>query len=273
MNGDKAREMFSEYREGTLSASLTASLEQAMASDSHLASDYREFESLLKEFESSQDFEYEVPFDLHDRIMAKVDKSVFETKRNARPSWISGWRLALVGGVACLTVLGVLYTVKGPSDGPSTAGVALSNSTKGLEIVAIGNEIRLTHGPARTVIVVKDDLTGDLAKRFDLEGKSLNSPLSNDRPHAVLLSIQSDTESSLLAVPGSERTTELTGKGTIKDLARAIADTSGQAVRVEVKDPMQQVAWSIDVNELPRSKAVDGSFSVEQRNGLVYLTD
>lgn len=273
MNGDKAREMFSEYREGTLSASLRASLEQAMKSDSSLASDYSEFESLLQGLESTKDVTYEVPFDLHDKIMARVDKNLFEAKRNARPNWFSGWRLALVAGVAGVTIIGTVMSLKGPATGTAESGIASVNGVKGMEIVAKGNEVRLTHGPASTVIVVKDDANGDLAQRFDLAGKSLDSPLTNDRPWAVLLLIQSDSESSLLALPGSVRSTTLAGRGTLKDLAKAIADTSGQAVQLESKDPNAPASWVLDASDPSRSQATEGSFNIELRKGLVYLTD
>lgn len=273
MNGDKARELFSEYRERTLSATLKASLEQALRSDSSLASDYREFDNLLASLEASHHETYEIPFDLHDKIMARVDKSVFETKRNAKTSWFSGWRLALTSGLAVLVVAGTVISLNSPSSGPSMAGVGIVNSTKGMELVGKDGSVNLTHGASNTVIVVKDDTTGDLVKRFDLAGKSLNSPLSNDRDTAVVLSIQSDTESNLLVLPGKVRSTVLAGKGTIKDLAKALSDATGQPVRIEVKDTSVTAGWMIDAEDPSRTQVTDGAFSVDKRNGLLYLTD
>lgn len=179
-----------------------------------------------------------------------------------------------MGGLACVVIVGTVLSVKGTSAGTDTAGIIETpQRVRGLEIVAKDGEIRVTHGAATSVVVVKNDSTGDLLQKFSLDGKNLDSVLTNDRDTSVLVSIQSESQSALVALPGTKRAEVTSGEGSFKDLARAISDSSGEAVRLEAKDANARLAWKLDTTDLSQSKATLGSFTVERRNGLLYLTD
>lgn len=275
MNGDKARDLFSEYREGTLSPSLRASLEQSLNTNSALNAEYEAYNNVVESLESDRIHTVIPPFDLHNRIMTRVDKQIYETSRTVKSSWFSGWRLALLGGVACLAVVGTFTSINSKnSNSPAASGIgSVQLSQPGLDIKLINGNVRLTHGVSSAIVVVKDDLTGDLIGRFDLQGKSLDSPLTNEKMNSVLVSIRSDIQEAFVALPGSLRKTETEGRGTMKQLALALSDLTGQAVQLDSKDLTNLLAWHLDDQDVSHSKAVVGSFNIEIRKGLIYLTD
>lgn len=272
MNAEKARELFSEYREGSLSPALRSTLEQAMASDASVRRDYDQFDALLNDLESAATVEAELPFDLHDRIMARVDKSVFDAKRTRKASWFSTYRTVLVGGVACLALVTAVVSIQNRAGGPSTAGLSQGASST-LNLAVEGKDLRVRHEKASSALVINDDASGQVVERFDLAKGPVDAPLTNSGDSAIVLRIESGDESVLIAVPGSGRIGPVDGQGSVKDLARAIADRYKEPVRIFSSDPTQEVAWSLGTTNPQETKAVKGSFSVERRSGLLSLVD
>lgn len=279
MNQDKTRELFSEYREGTLNASLMAAVQSSLASDETLRQEYAEFDHVLSSLEQSSDEKYDVPFDLHDRIMARIDKSIFEERRKTKANWFSGWRLGTIGAVAAIGLVATFVSINSSNNGStSTASTLGVPSNPGLSLVNKEGQLIVKHPSANgRSVLVKDEASGKLVKRFDLKGRSLESPQENGSDSAVLLRIEAvdanESNSYLVAVPGKKVNTNLTGKGTISDLAKVLADTYREPVEVAVSDTSVQVGWVLEPVEATHARASQGKFSVERRRGLLHLVD
>jgi hypothetical protein len=278
MNPEKARGLFSEYREGTLSPTLREAVETALGGDPGLSQEYKSFCELLDELEGTRSRTVEAPYDLHERIMARVDKSVFENQRQAKTGWLSGWRLALVGAVATLVVVGSLKSMNNVGQGPDTGSVITTDGEQGLRLSTKDGSLYVQHGAAQGAsVLVKEFETEKLVERFDLNGKRLDSLLNNDGDSAVLLKVESSTGSEgtviVVAVPGQRAHTELKGKGTCAAMAIAAAETFREPVLVEIKDVQASVDWTFDTSDATRSKTVAGQVRFERRSGLLYLVD
>lgn len=274
MNSEKARELFSDYREGSISTSLKASFESCLASDLELKREYVQFDELLTEFEKTRDEVVEVPFDLHDKIMARIDKSLFEERRKAKVGFFGGRRLWFAGGIAAVAIVGTVLSLKGGAVNESNSGLISTQAPVGLSLATEDGKLHVRHGLATgTSVLVKDESTGKLVKKFDLEGKSLDSFQENSGSEAVLLRIESNSESLVVAVPSHTRKTVLEGRGSVKELAKAVADTFLEPVQVGSLDLDMQIAWVLDADDPLKSKATAGRFSLERRKGMLYLTD
>src|SRR5688500_10784952 len=99
MNASKAREFFSSYFEGTLDAGLRQAFERRLHTDAEIQAEYRAFERTMGQLSTLKDLEVEVPFDLHERISARVDLHIFEAKRAKGSPWIAMWKPLLIGGL------------------------------------------------------------------------------------------------------------------------------------------------------------------------------
>ncbi len=273
MKAEKARELFSEYRDGTLSPSLRTALETALGSDTRLSTEYKEFDELLGTLELEGQRSIDAPFDLHERIMARIDRSVLDRKHRQPAGWLSGWRLAFAGGLFVLVVGStVVSIVSNNAKQAITPMIPVSQESR-LSLRAKDGVARIQHGPANIIVDVKDVETGQLVKRFDLRGRSLDSALSNDQDMAVLLDIESGSDSVLIAVPGKLGSASLEGKGTLRDLAKAAADRFREPVAMKVSDAGAPVSWTLNPADPAHSKAVEGHFSFDRMDGLLYLGD
>lgn len=276
MNVDKAKELFSEYREGSLSPSLRESLSRALQEDLSLAREYNEFDSLMAALESSAGREAEVPFDLHDKIMARVDKGIFDASRTARSGRWSTLRLGLVGAAACVAIVSTVFAIKNQGNGRESTGTVVNiptGSAPKIEIAAVDGVLTLRHAPSESVVVVKEEASGRLLYKFDLQGNGLNSPVTNDGPNSVLVRIESDQETTLVALPGRSTAVPSEGKGTLKDLAKVMADLYRSPVKLGVADSGALIAWSLDSEDPLKGRAKEGSFTVDRRGGLLFLTN
>lgn len=278
MNAEKARELFSDHREGTLNENLRESFEAALRADSSLSREYSQFCELIGELEGSKSKIVEVPFDLHEKIMASVDKSLFEERRKAKTGWLSGWRLTFVGAAAILVVIGTVSSINNAGAGTATSDFVSVDGSPGLTLGLKDGMLYVRHGSAEGAsVLVKDDATGTLVKRFDLNGNRLDSPLSNDGQRAVLLRVESSIGEAgtmiVVALPGKSGFNNLRGSGSVRDLAKAVANTYREPVQVGAKDPDARVGWSLDTSDATRSKASEGAFTIERRKGLLYLAD
>lgn len=279
MNQDKARELFSEYREGTLTESLRAAVDSALASDSVLKQEYVEFDRVLSGLEQTSGENFEVPFDLHDRIMARIDKSIFEERRKAKSGWFSGWRLGAIGAVAAVGLVATLVSINSGGNTDVSTGESISMPRKaGLTLVNKEGQLIVRHPAAQgKSILVKDETTGKLVQMFELKGEKLESPQENTGDVAAILRIEavdgSESTSYLVAVPGKKANTALSGSGTMGDLAKNLADTYREPVEIAVTDMSTPVGWTFEAGEATHARASQGKFSVERRRGLLYLVD
>lgn len=281
MNPDKARELFSEYREGSLSPSLRAAFETVLKSDGELQSEYKQFDEILKDFEGQSAQTVEVPFDLHDKIIARLDKSIFEQRRNAKANWFSGWRLSFAGGLAAVAIIATLFSIKNNNSDRAISGSDFSQGDQQTTFSVSDGELAIKHGKGSGSVVVKNYESGMLIHKYDLESGAIDAKQVNSSANPVLLRVETDSGSKLevvvIAIPGTEKATTTNGKSNALDFGKAVSAATGEPVRINVTDLSREFDWKIDPVE-PTGQFGDpksGGFQVtiERRQGMLTVND
>jgi len=251
MNQEKAREFFSSYYEGNLDAGLKQALELAMNKDASIKEEYREFEKTYDEIGCLKFETIEIPFDLTDRIIANVDRHVFEAKRKQQPVWISWLRNVAIAGVSCVALLGAALSLRNLTGKTAGAGVVTTASTKDeLSIEPNTNRDATIHfSPSQSdTLIIREGLGGKERRHAAvMAGEELTTTLENPNESATVFDIEtpkSDARSTLIALPGSASSTLKTGKGTLEDFAKALASYYRVPVEVHVASPSIDVTWN-----------------------------
>jgi len=271
MNAEKAQELFSDYREGTLSPSLRSSLERALAADPALKAEYVRFEEAWDHLGALTSEEAELPFGLHDKIMARIDKSVFDAKREAKAGRFGSFRFAFYGAAAVIAVTATVLSLRSRGS-VGTADMVGGHTVEPLAISATEGGVHVTRGASDGSVFIKEEATGRLVGKIDQAGKKLDFPLKNDGANGTVLRIEGDSESVWVALPGRDKS-DIADEGTLLDLALDAADHYGMPVQIKVKDLRAKASWKLDESDPVKTLAKSGEFTFERRNGLVYLTD
>ena len=251
MNQEKAREFFSSYYEGNLDAGLKQALEHAMNKDASLREEYREFEQTYEEIGCLKFETIEIPFDLTDKIVANIDRHVFEAKRKQQPAWITWLRNVAIAGVSCVALLGAALSLRNLTG--KTAGASFVNTASTKDDLSIepntNRDATIHFSPSQAdTLIIREGLGGKERSHADvLAGAELTTTLENPNASATVFDIEtpkSDTRSTLIALPGSASSTENTGKGNLEDFAKALASYYRVPVEVHVASPNIDVAWN-----------------------------
>jgi hypothetical protein len=281
MTSEKARDFFSAYREGTLETGLRLGLERKFESDGNLLAEYKSFCSTLDSLEGLKNEVIELPFDLHDKISAHVDRDIWERKRSSPAGWFGKLRTSAFVGAGALVVFGAVYSLshRGSSE-PMPAGVIPPTSSTSLDLQPQADGLWVTYAPAQDREVVFRSGSSELP--FEREKVGKNSPLKQrlDNPGVgtVLLKIDvqdAPSEGSLeVAVPGVHRDGNAKGTGTLEEFARALAGRFREAVLLKAVDGQTQVAW--DFTQTDGLSAAQGAlgdrFGVDQsENDLITI--
>ncbi len=286
MTYEKAKEYFSAYSEGTLDAGLAQSFEAKLKADSKLQAEYEQFEATLKELESLQFEQIEVPFDLNDRISAAVDKSIYDKKRTAQPGW-SGWlRNLAFTGLAASAVFGAYWSINNSqvSGRSSVAGpISVAPNSKAVEQMEYSrtdNGIGLEFNPVdKHAITVKGGATGE--EKFETSNQVWLHELTNDQPGAASFEVTVEGEelTTFVVVPGKERN-EIEGtQGSIVLLAKEIADKYGIPVVIKSKQVLFEAAWPTVTAGSDALKTAQDSLQnltgvfADMREGILYIGD
>lgn len=277
MNAHKAREFFSAHLEGSLDAGLTAAFERALAGDSGLSAEYAEFRATVARLSTIKDEAVpEPPFDLHERISARIDKAVWEAKQAQPTGFWSKWRLPLAGFAATAAVVATVVALQRPAQGPATAGVVEAPiAAPGLEVRLAEGRLWVTHGAkAGTTVEVVRLQDGVKIDAFDVSERALDAPLQNASSGSVLVVIEAAGSSKVLALPGTRRAPKASGEGTVTEFALAIADTSGTPVEVRAKDQALKAPWTFEAADLAGSVQKETGWKIERRaDGLLVVSD
>lgn len=247
MNNEKAREFFSAYSEGTLDAGLAQSFEAKLKADANLRAEYDQFEATLKELESLRFEKIDVPFDLNERISAAVDRSLYEKKRAAAPSWTLWLRNVAFAGLAAAALFGAFYTLRLKGDGPvaPAGGIVAPNKTvEQIEYSKSKNGVQMSYRPTeKHVVSIKGGSEGE--QTIDVDSTGWLNELKNDQPNAATFTVEVKGEipSTIVVVPGTERTKSASGQGNLVDFAKAIADYYGKPVVVRSANIETELAW------------------------------
>ncbi|MFW5697011.1 MAG: anti-sigma factor family protein [Fimbriimonadaceae bacterium] len=276
MNPQKARDFYSAYYEGKLDPGLREAFERARVKEPAIDAEYREFEAVMGQLNLLSDEEIEIPADLHERVSARVDRDTWQKKNATGHGLVVAWRAWAVGAVAAVAIFGTLFALNSQNNG-FTAGIVGGTTDMAPQMAVMDEQLifRVEGGDAMSVVV-----------RRGLEGQELYSekaalheiPLVNSGNSAALVSVtlegQSDT--TVVALPGSEPTTALTGSGSVYDFAVAAAGIFGKPIEVQAQDGGRQVEWSFEndsEDQLAVGVRAAGLGYAKATNGIVVITD
>ncbi len=272
MNREKAREFFSSYAEGTLDVGLRTSLEQRLASDVALKGEFVAFNETVEHLDALRFVSAPVPFDLHDKIAARLDLIAWEQKRTASPGWTGWLRNLAFAGVGAAAVIGAGFSIMSHGSGPSTAGPGFNVSTNQLTAKPVDGGVRINYiaGAPTTVAVLS---SGESMRSDRLAAnQAWETTLTNTQPHAAIfdITVSRDVDRMEIAVPGLTSSHPKTGNGSVEDLAKALAETYRVPVIMSGHDFSVGVSWNFDglsVSEAAGDSLKTRGFTVEVKNG------
>lgn len=284
MNVVKAREFYSAYYEGTLESGLRQAFERSLRTDAQVQAEYHHFVKSLERLGELRAEVIDVPFDLNDRIQARLDLEAWQTQQKAKPAFWLTWRTALIGGVASLALLAGLIGVF-TSSGNGALGTASLFGSPGVKseapkIEMVEGVTRLRFAPiGAATVTISNAESGDKLSTIPLNGQKLDSPLQNERAEATLLRIDAgrNFEAILLALPGRRPIQPGRGEGTLSNLALRLADTLRRPVVLDLRQPDRKLAWDltgVNTADMASAKlaALDLTLDVHD-SGLVHLSD
>jgi hypothetical protein len=258
MNLAKAREHFSAYYEGSLERGLRQTFENRLKEDAQIQAEFRAFERTMKSLEALGQVEIEPPSDLHEKIAARLDKAIYDQKRQAAPvlSLSNWWKgLIAVGVVAAGIAVGVIG-LQGNKHGASEAGFISGGSAapEQFSFAARKGAVAVSYPNVDHQTIIFKDASGKVLRSIDLDHRSLtDAPLQNQSNSAVLVSVETGEQGSpvsYVAIPGKLQDQTASGKGTVKDLAVAIASHFNKPVIVQAKeDADKDASWDFSSND------------------------
>lgn len=246
MDVNQARELYSGYYDGTLERVSVVALDQAIEASVEIREDYASFAAVMDALPRLAEQKVELPHDLHDRILAKLDHHDWEQKQSKRFSLFSNPKMAWFGAAAACLIVVAGFAVLRPSSGPANTAGGVGSSKIEVSFTYEGGYVNLVTSSNRAGTVKIRSLDGAANEQtFDLRSGDLNRPLSNtgDQPLALVVEATGSSESDILVLPGKLRTPRLNGDGTYIACARAMASTFGTPVQV-VGDAERPCRWS-----------------------------
>jgi hypothetical protein len=256
----KAKDYFSAYYEGSLDRGLKQAFETRLREDAKLQAEYRAFVRTMKELEAFGCVEVEPPSDLHDKIAARLDKAIWEQKRQKAPALSFAWWKGLVGvSVAAALVILVISVTKNPGRtsesnplGIPSVGSANVPFKFAFSASADNGRIVTLSFPSTEAKVSIKDASGKLVSDSVAPG---NQEIQNGAKDVKVLNVEANSgedtiAASSVAVPGTEKNANTTGKGTVKDLAIAIAGYVQKPVVIQnSNDGDKAVSWDLTTND------------------------
>lgn len=271
MNLEKARDNFSAYYEGTLDKGLSQAFERALSNDAQVQAEYRAFSATMQQLENINIEVAEPEFDLHDRIMARLDRHRLEERNAAKPSFFANWRMMLTGAAAA-----VLCVVA--FNGSRNSGV---NEAKLVPVIIEQLDVTRPSTDSKKIRLNKkaeDAQATILNTRTQSKFQTTDPELINGDAEAQTFEIilSGDPDKLYVALPGTKTNVRRSGTGTILDLARAAADTYAVPVLIAVSPVDLPVSWNFSqVNArdaLNQALHPVGATAGDEANGLLRIS-
>lgn len=279
MRLDKARELYSDYLEGTLDKALKASFESELKRDPSIKADFESFKTFYSELPELLDVKAPVMLGLEDQIKQKLDLSAWESKRKNSGRWFSQFRLGLAGALS-LAVIAVAYiSFNKFTNGPSMSGILPSGGAPQLFTMKDGKYIfSLPSDPSSQVTFTMSDLQGEGSSSItSSRGSSLSqTPIENNGKlaRAVEIDISGTDQKYILAMPGSTPHPQMHGNGTVAEMALAIANTFHTPVVVIDIDSTAQISWNFsgtDARQNAMAAVQSMGWSVDRQNQFIRI--
>jgi len=253
MDVTQARELYSAYYEGTIERISAVALEEAMKSNPDIHEDYHLFASVMDSLPGLAEESVEFPADLHDKVMAKIDHYDWEKKQEKKFSLFAAPRMAWYGLAAAALILFAATAViqSNKSGGPSQAATGPVSSTP-IEVsftVETGTVTLNAVGPLSSSVVLTSPEAGVTPQSYATSNGTVKVPLQNQSTQPRVIEIaamlgKTKKDSYVMVLPGTKRTSQLQGEGSIIDCAKAVSTTFGTPVQVE-GDPAKPCRWAL----------------------------
>jgi hypothetical protein len=254
MNAAKAREFFSAYYEGELTNGLKESFERSLVQDPALKAEYEEFCHVMSMLAEPMP-DVEVPSDLHETIMQRLDHHAWQEKENQKVGLFGNWRLALFGGLGALAIIAGMMSLSSPKgQGNAMAGLTPSVTKKvmveSVDVKAEGEQILLDmKGKVGATYQVKRISDQSVLAEVKLGSTGADQrPLANDSTEAdAFVVVDGDGKEVLtIVVPGTQAKASTEFKGSVLDLAKLMADVYRTPILVRAADISREVELKVD---------------------------
>jgi hypothetical protein len=248
MTNEKARDFFSAYYEDSLEAGLRVSFEQKLSTDHSLKDEYRAFQDAMESLDTMKFEDISIPDDLHERISARLDRAIYDQKK-AKPALTLWLRSLSYSAVAAVAIVGAIFTINARSNNSNVADFVPATTKASINYSVTGSDVTLKYAPRSHEVVVVTDAAGKEVSRTDVgieSNREMKTVLSNPlaTPAIFGVKIEGEESSTIVAIPGKERSAINKGDGTIADLAKAIADFYHTHVTVTTNAPTEQLNWT-----------------------------
>ena len=282
MNLTKARDYFSDYFEGTLDRGLKQSFEARLREDAQLQAEYKAFERTMQSLAAFGHAEVEPPSDLHDRIAARLDRAVWEQKheKTSRLS-LNWWRGLTMLGVAAAALLIVFVGMKQANNGTNQASlIGASADAPRFSFTAHAQTVTVSYPQVNhQTITFRSD--GKILDSYSLDHQGLDRPFTNGGDKPSLLSVEVAEQSgstNYIAIPGKTVDPSVGGRGSVLDLATAVAGHYQEPVVVQIGDSaLGDVSWNFGGSD-PVAAAADALGGLgfvatqDQSGGFISIT-
>ena len=278
MTQDKAREFFSSYYDGTIEKGFKQALEQKFRVDADLLAEYKEFEGVLNSLSFLQGEEIEVPFDLNDKISARIDKHVWDQKKAPAVSIFSGFKSYVFGAIAVVAIVGASVTLHQKGGKAAEAGIGISSgaTVDKLEASVKDDVLHLNYTPSTPEQVIVRSEDGKVLRQVEVKD-ALDTTLVNSQPNATLMnvSVGQQVPTTYFAIPGSTREMKTSGTGSVLEFAKALSGY--YKVPVEITgQPDGNISWTFSGSDVRQAAQTNlgSKFSVDQRaDNLLSITN
>lgn len=282
MHTDKARDLFSAYLEGKLDPAMRASLERRMAGDPRLRAEYEAFAVAYRALTLMGSKVPAPGFDLHDRIMARIDRFAWEKARGREP-WYRNWRAVAATGTAALLLLSAAATLTNRSGSPMASFVSGELPDRLYVRSGAGETVVTYQTSGEKTVVIRELGQGRELARVKLDGRGfpmgqmLRSPVvvRTAQPALLQVAVEGRSEPLFVAIPGRRQSLPVEGRGTVKDLAVALADRYRVPVVVATDSTKSDIVWKLDGTDSvgAATQALrDSALAVEMRlDGALWI--
>lgn len=243
MNQEKAKEFYSAHFEGTLESGLKQTFEQKLRSDAVLRADYQAFVKTVASLDWLKTEDIEVPSFLSDRIATRLEAARAQKSSQGLFAWLTPARWALAG-LATVALVGGSLSIMNTGSGKSVANLWGVIGPEPSPKTAPGADSSMV-----SVVPVEMQMVSvsDGKNSTRLQPKSMQ-PLVNTQAEPVTFTVQveGDKQITYVVVPGTQRSVDRKGTGTLLEFAHALSGVYQKPVQLKISDVTRTVTWNFD---------------------------
>ncbi len=277
MKLEKAYDYFSAYYEGTLDAALRDQMDRLFQANQRLRHDFESFAASLDDLELGKAREIEIPADLHEQIVARLDRSIYESSRNQPQSVMAFWRKYALGGLAAVVIIGGGFAVanRGSADQASAGFTTIPSATPaGLQVVGEEGGTFLRFSPtANDSVKVMRLPDAKLMQSYDVSANTkLDVPLKNAAAEPVTLLISTaEGKEMVVVIPGTQKQTAGSGQGSLLDFAKAMSATYLLPVTLDSAKRDSMLRWDLNDSSVTQPDTIPEGVTVELKDKLIRI--